>query len=295
MSHTFTLTPEEFTLVKYDAAELLVIAEDAATRVGVPDGVSITIDVDEALPGPLIASAAEVADGNLAFWFSGGCFEDPKRQSMLEPEMSRTELVQALLDDWQFPATDPEVRSRYEEQLAQLGPAALHRRLAEVDGEAAEHILDTDGRRIVRALEVVEITGRPFSASAPQIGEPRWNTTIIALDRDTADLDERIARRTSAMFSGGLVDEVRALLDVGLREGVTAARAIGYAQTIAALDGEYDLARAEELTFIGTRRYVRRQRSWFRRDPRVKWLDASAPDVLGQALLAAGRGGGSAR
>ncbi|MBA4025230.1 MAG: tRNA (adenosine(37)-N6)-dimethylallyltransferase MiaA [Gordonia sp.] len=203
--------------------------------------------------------------------------------------------VQALLDDWQFPATDPEVRSRYEEQLAQLGPAALHRRLAEVDGEAAEHILDTDGRRIVRALEVVEITGRPFSASAPQIGEPRWNTTIIALDRDTADLDERIARRTSAMFSGGLVDEVRALLDVGLRDGVTAARAIGYAQTIAALDGEYDLARAEELTFIGTRRYVRRQRSWFRRDPRVKWLDASAPDVLGQALLAAGRGGGSAR
>jgi hypothetical protein len=97
VSHTFTLTPEAFTLVKYDAAELLAIAEDAATRVGVPDGVSIAIEVDEALPGPLIASAAEVADGNLAFWFSGGCFEDPKRQSMLEPEMSRTELGAAFL------------------------------------------------------------------------------------------------------------------------------------------------------------------------------------------------------
>jgi tRNA dimethylallyltransferase len=200
--------------------------------------------------------------------------------------------IQALLDDWQFPATDPEVRARYEEQLAHVGPAALHRLLAEVDREASLHILDTDGRRIVRALEVVEITGRPFAASAPTIGEPRWDTTIIALDRDTVDLDDRIARRTSAMFSQGLVDEVRALLDIGLRDGVTAARAIGYAQAIAVVDGDYDLARAEELTFIGTRRYVRRQRSWFRRDPRVRWLDASAPDVVRQALLAAGRAPG---
>jgi hypothetical protein len=97
VSHTISLTPEAFTLVKYDAAELLAIAEDAATRAGVPDGVSIAIEVDEALPGPLIASVAEVTDGNLVFWFSGGCFEDPKRQSMLEPEMSRTELAAAFL------------------------------------------------------------------------------------------------------------------------------------------------------------------------------------------------------
>ncbi len=97
VSHTISLTPEAFTLVKYDAAELLAIAEDAASAVGVPDGVTIAIDVDEALPGPLIASASEVADGNLSFWFSGGCFEDPKRQSILEPEMSRTELGAAFL------------------------------------------------------------------------------------------------------------------------------------------------------------------------------------------------------
>lgn len=197
--------------------------------------------------------------------------------------------IQALLDDWKFPATDPGIRAKYEADLARIGSAGLHLRLAEVDPDAAANILDTDGRRIVRALEVVELTGRPFAASAPTIGQPRWDTTIIAVDRDTADLDDRIARRTTTMFADGFADEVHQLLDIGLRLGVTAARAIGYAQVIASLDGEYDLAKAEELTFIGTRRYVRRQRSWFRRDPRVQWLDASSVDVLGQALRAAGR------
>lgn len=197
--------------------------------------------------------------------------------------------IQALLDDWKFPATDPAIRARYEGELARIGAAELHARLADVDREAAHNILATDGRRIVRALEVVELTGQPFAASAPAIGEPRWDTKIIAVDRDTADLDERIARRTSAMFAEGLADEVRDLLKVGLRDGLTASRAIGYAQVISALDGDYDLAYAQELTFLGTRRYVRRQRSWFRRDPRVQWIDASSADVLGQALRAAGR------
>ncbi|HEY9315584.1 tRNA (adenosine(37)-N6)-dimethylallyltransferase MiaA [Williamsia sp.] len=195
--------------------------------------------------------------------------------------------IQALLDDWKFPATDPEIRGRFEADLERLGSLALHDRLGEVDPEAARNILDTDGRRIVRALEVVELTGQPFAASAPTIGEPRWGTTIIALDRDTGELDNRIALRTEQMFSQGFVDEVQTLLTRGLRQGVTAARAIGYSQVIAALDGEYDLAHAQELTFIGTRRYVRRQRSWFRRDPRVHWLDAATPDLLGQALRVA--------
>lgn len=197
--------------------------------------------------------------------------------------------IQALLDDWNFPATDPAVRRRHEDELERIGTRAMHDRLAQVDPEAARQILDTDGRRIVRALEVVELTGQPFAASAPTIGDPRWDTTVIALDRDTAELDERIERRTSAMFGSGFVDEVETLLSAGLRDGVTAARAIGYAQVMAAIDGEYDLARAQELTFIGTRRYVRRQRSWFRRDPRIHWLDASSPDLTGQALRAAGR------
>ncbi len=194
--------------------------------------------------------------------------------------------IQGLLDDWRFPATDPQVRARYEALLTEIGVGALHRRLAEVDPAAAAAILDTDGRRIVRALEVVEITGQPFAASAPVIGEPRWGTRILALDRETAELDERIARRTRAMFADGLVDEVAALAEIGLRDGVTARRAIGYAQVLAALDGEYDLAHAEELTFIGTRRYVRRQRRWFRRDHRLIWLDAAAGDLTARAVAA---------
>lgn len=197
--------------------------------------------------------------------------------------------IQGLLDEWRFPATDPDVRARYEALLDEIGVAALHARLAEVDQAAASSILATDGRRIVRALEVVELTGRPFAASAPTIGEPRWQTRIIALDRDTVELDERIRLRTRLMFETGLVDEVRALCDIGLRDGLTASRAIGYAQVLAALRGEHDIETAEELTFIGTRRYVRRQRSWFRRDHRITWLDAARVDLLSAALHAAGR------
>ncbi|GAB09329.1 tRNA dimethylallyltransferase [Gordonia araii NBRC 100433] len=180
---------------------------------------------------------------------------------------------QALVDEWALPPTDPAVRGRYEDQLARIGTAEMHRRLAEVDPVAAGAILDTDGRRIVRALEVVELTGRPFAASQPQIGDPRWGAVIVGVDRDTEALDRRIAARTDDMFDAGFVDEVEGLLATGLRDGQTAIRAIGYAQVVAHLDGEYDVDRARELTFIGTRRYVRRQRSWFRRDPRIRWFD----------------------
>ena len=117
--------------------------------------------------------------------------------------------IQSLLDDWSFPATDPAVRASWERRLAEVGVAALHAELARVDAAAAASILPTDGRRIVRALEVVELTGQPFAASAPAIGAPRWDTAIIGLDWDTTLLDERLARRTDTMFADGLVDEVR--------------------------------------------------------------------------------------
>ncbi|TAM71228.1 tRNA (adenosine(37)-N6)-dimethylallyltransferase MiaA [Mycobacterium sp.] len=186
--------------------------------------------------------------------------------------------IQSLLDDWSFPATDPAVRARWERRLAEIGVGELHAELARRDPAAAASILPTDARRTVRALEVVELTGQPFAASAPQIGAPRWDTVIIGLDCDTTILDERLASRTDAMFDQGLVGEVTALLEWGLRDGVTAARALGYAQVIAALDaggGPDRLREAREQTFVGTRRYVRRQRSWFRRDHRVRWLDAA--------------------
>jgi tRNA dimethylallyltransferase len=189
--------------------------------------------------------------------------------------------VQSLLDDWSFPATDPAVRARWEQRLAEVGVATLHAELARRDPAAAATILPTDARRTVRALEVVELTGQPFAASAPRIGTPRWDTAIVGLDCDTTLLDERLARRTDAMFDQGLVDEVVALLGQGLREGVTASRALGYAQVIAALDaggGPEAVDDAREQTYVGTRRYVRRQRSWFRRDHRVHWLDVGRAD-----------------
>jgi tRNA dimethylallyltransferase len=192
--------------------------------------------------------------------------------------------VQSLLDQWSFPATDPVVRATWERRLADVGVAELHRELARIDVAAARAILPTDGRRIVRALEVVELTGQPFAASAPRIGLPRWNAAIIGLDWDTELLDERLARRTDKMFADGLVDEVRSLVGLGLRDGVTAVRALGYAQVIADLDAGGDGSNAREPTLIGTRRYVRRQRSWFRRDHRITWLDGAASRNVDQAL-----------
>jgi tRNA dimethylallyltransferase len=194
--------------------------------------------------------------------------------------------VQSLLDDWSFPATDPAVRAKWEQRLAEVGAATLHGELADRDPAAAASILATDGRRIVRALEVVELTGQPFAASAPVIGTPRWDTTIIGLDCETELLDDRLAQRTETMFTDGLVDEVIALLDRGLRDGVTASRALGYAQVLDDLDAGRDGDAAREPTFIGTRRYVRRQRSWFRRDHRIHWLDATADGNAEAALQA---------
>jgi tRNA dimethylallyltransferase len=196
--------------------------------------------------------------------------------------------IQSLLDDWSFPTTDPVVRAKWEQRLAEVGVGSLHAELADRDPAAAASILPTDGRRIVRALEVVELTGQPFAASAPVIGTPRWDTAIVGLDCGKELLDDRLARRTETMFADGLVDEVVALLDCGLRDGVTASRALGYAQVLADLDAGGNGDAAREPTFIGTRRYVRRQRSWFRRDHRIQWLDASAPDNADAALRAWG-------
>lgn len=186
--------------------------------------------------------------------------------------------LQALIDGWSIPDTDPQVRARYERRLGEIGVAALHAELSRVDPEAARSILPTDPRRTVRALEVVELTGRPFSASRPTIGEPRWGTRILGVRCELPELDERLAARTSGMFTAGLVDEVRALVREGLLDGVTARRAIGYAQVLDEMDAdlaidEAGIAGAEERTFIGTRRYVRRQRSWFGRDHRIRWID----------------------
>lgn len=192
--------------------------------------------------------------------------------------------VQALLDEWQIPATDPAVRAKWEAVLAGDGIDALRLALVRADPAAAATILPTDGRRMVRALEVVEITGKPFAASAPAIGAPRWGAALIGVDRDTSQLDDRIAQRTAEMFRSGLVAEVESLVDCGIRDGVTAARAIGYAQVLDLLAGHCTVAEAEERTFYGTRRYVRRQRSWFRRDHRIYWADGAHPQLVSAVM-----------
>ncbi|HEX6499574.1 MAG TPA: tRNA (adenosine(37)-N6)-dimethylallyltransferase MiaA [Micromonosporaceae bacterium] len=188
--------------------------------------------------------------------------------------------VRAVLERFEFPGTDPDLRARLEAELAERGPAGLYARLAATDPAAAAAILPSNGRRIVRALEVVELTGRPFTAALPDEPRPVYDAVQIGVDLDTALLDRRIAVRVHRMWDQGLVDEVRALEKAGLREGRTASRALGYQQLLRALAGECTEAEAMAETIRATRRFVRRQRSWFRRDPRVRWLDGAADDLL---------------
>lgn len=193
--------------------------------------------------------------------------------------------VQALVDEWDFPPTDPHVRARWEQQLDRIGVHALHDHLATVDPEAARIIERNDPRRTVRALEVIELTGRPFAASQPpKNSTPRWNLRLVGLWADADWLNPRIEQRVREMFDAGFVDEVRGLIEQGLVRESTAGKAIGYSQVLDYLEGECSLDEAIEATVMGTRRYARRQRSWFRRDPRIEWLDAAAPDVVDRAL-----------
>ncbi len=184
--------------------------------------------------------------------------------------------VRALLDDLRLPGSDPQVRARYERVLAESGPQTLHRLLAERDPQAAAHILPTNGRRIVRALEVGELTGGGFVAQLPASGPPLVDHCSVGLDVPRAVLDERISARVDAMFSAGLVEEVRALLSQGLAEGRTARRGLGYPQVIAMLEGRLTEGEARRDIVAATRRYARRQQRWFRRDPRTCWVSPSA-------------------
>lgn len=188
--------------------------------------------------------------------------------------------VRAALDHLDIPPTDPQVRARLEAVVEdEGGAAALRRRLQQVDPAAAEAIEPNNIRRIIRALEVVEITGRPFSATAPT-KRYRRPSLVIGLRDDWTALTERIERRARAMWDGGLLDEVRRLDAAGLRGGRTASRAIGYAQALGELDGRWGREEAIADTARATRRYARRQESWWRPDPRPRWLDATAPDLV---------------
>lgn len=194
--------------------------------------------------------------------------------------------VRAVLDRFEFPATDAALRAELQAELAAVGPAVLHDRLAAVDPDAAASILPSNGRRVVRALEVGTLTGRPFAASLPSRDYAYAGTVQVGVDVPRAVLDERITRRVRAMWEAGLVDEVRRLEAAGLRTGRTASRALGYAQVLAHLAGECSEQEARAETARATRRFARRQDRWFRRDPRIRWLRHDSGDLVELALAA---------
>jgi tRNA dimethylallyltransferase len=196
--------------------------------------------------------------------------------------------TRAILDRFEFPGTDPQLRARLEDELADVGAAALHHRLQTVDPEAAAQILPDNGRRIVRALEVVELTGRSFTATLPTMDYVDPHTVQVGVEIDRPTLDTRIAQRVDAMFDEGLLDEVEVLLRNGLAESRTAAAAIGYREAIDVLEGRLTEEGARERTAARTRRFARRQESWFRKDPRITWVGFDDPDRVDKALAAVG-------
>lgn len=186
--------------------------------------------------------------------------------------------VRAALDALDIPPTDRTVRARLEQRAQAEGVESLYAALATSDPTAAAAIEPRNARRIVRALEVIELTGRPFSATMPTRAS-RLPTLTLGLRAESTLLDARVAARVDAMWREGLLDEVAALAAAGLREGRTARAAIGYAQALAHLDGDLTGAQARDLTVTATRRLVRRQRSWFRADDRIHWLDTDDADT----------------
>ncbi|GAA1747702.1 tRNA (adenosine(37)-N6)-dimethylallyltransferase MiaA [Kocuria aegyptia] len=238
-------------------------------RRGVPHHLLDVLDVTE---------EASVADFQRA---ARTCFAQIRSRGRIPVLVGGSGLyVRAALDVLELPGTDPAVRARIEGELAERGPGALRERLRQVDPESASRLQDE--RRLVRALEVWELTGRPFTSFMPR-REHVEPTVQIGLDVERAELHDRLARRVGAMVEAGLEAEVRALAARGLREGRTASRALGYGQFLEVVDGRATVAQAADATVVATRRFARRQLTWFRADPRVHWLGWSGPELVEHA------------
>ena len=190
----------------------------------------------------------------------------------------------AVLNTFEFPARDEALRAGLEAELLEVGSSQMHRKLQALDPIAASRIDPLNGRRVVRAIEIVTVTGKPFAASLPD--EPQsWQPVLeIGLNSDRAHLVERLNQRAAKMWATGLLTEVESLIPHGIREGKTSSRAIGYAQALAQLDGHISQSEAIEQTALLTARYARRQMSWFRRDTRINWLDYQDPSATATAL-----------
>ena len=192
--------------------------------------------------------------------------------------------IAALINTFEFPGRDEALRAQLEQDLNDLGPAAMHKRLELLDETAASRIEPQNGRRIVRALEIVMITGEPFAASLPDQFESFLPVLEIGLNSAREHLVERLAQRVRDMWSQGLVDEVKGLVDKGIRDSKTASQAIGYSQALASIDGRLTEDEAIAETILLTQRYARRQMSWFRRDPRIHWFDYQSEDLVKEVM-----------
>jgi tRNA dimethylallyltransferase len=192
--------------------------------------------------------------------------------------------IAALINTFEFPGRDEALRAQLEQDLIDLGPGAMHKRLELLDEVAASRIEPQNGRRIVRALEIVMITGEPFAASLPEQFESFLPVLEIGLNSSREHLVERLAQRVQGMWSAGLVDEVKGLIDLGIRDSKTASQAIGYLQALAQLDGKFTEDEAIAETTLLTQRYARRQMSWFRRDPRINWFDYQSETLLADVM-----------
>jgi tRNA dimethylallyltransferase len=181
--------------------------------------------------------------------------------------------IAALINTFEFPGRDEALRAQLEQDLIDQGPIAMHKRLELLDEVAASRIEPQNGRRTVRALEIVMITGEPFAASLPEQFESFLPVLEIGLNSAREHLVDRLATRVRGMWEAGLIDEVRGLIDKGIRDSKTASQAIGYAQALASIDGKISEEEAIDETILLTQRYARRQMSWFRRDPRINWFD----------------------
>lgn len=257
-------------MLVYRGMDIGTAKPDATERAGVPHHL---IDIADIRETASVAEFQRLARDAIADCHARGALPIVVGGSAL--------YTRAIVDEFEFPGTDPARRAHWEAELARLGPEELHAVLTRRDPKAAAGILPGNGRRIVRALEVIDLTGA-FVSELPEWTYALPEVVQVGLELEREELDRRIAERVDLMWELGFVVEVRRLAAQGLRDGVTASRALGYRQVLAYLDGTCTEAEAKEATVVGTRRFARKQLGWYRRDHRIHWLPALADDLVGR-------------
>lgn len=255
-------------MLVYRGMDIGTAKPSAAERAGVPHHL---VDIAEITETASVAEFQRLARAAIA---------DCHRRGVLPIVVGGSALyTRAIVDEFEFPGTDPVRRAHWEAELARIGPEALHEELGARAPHVAEGILPGNGRRTVRALEVIDLTG-DYTPTLPQWRYHLPGIVQVGLELDRCELDARIAQRVEQMWAEGFVDEVRRLIPRGLREGRTASRALGYRQILDYLDGRCSEDEAKAATITRTRRFARKQLGWYRRDPRIHWIPAAAEDRL---------------